>query len=388
MSLIRRNSLLIVLFLIFYLVSCSHNNNNNDGIIKNKNEIKIPEWFLNFTNKSDQYWYGTGSSNQKKIAIDKALNDIASQISITIKSSHHEIQSQKNNLYNRNITSTLNTEIDSTKIIGFEITECQKINHSYYVMIRLKKINFINNYRSLINETDSKIRLTCKKPENFSNNQLKKIKSKIEKSLNYMNILNSIDHTFEPTIYNDYYINCNTSIDKVIINRINQKKQKKVLFVYNPSATKRDLKPHSNPARHMKSILSSWFSDNLSVVNENIIKNKVNENFSFENIIEAARVNTIDYLCFFSIGSVLEQANDANLYAFVELKLLFQNCENGNTFAEFSIKSEKYKISINTNNTNLQSIICSAITQTANKIKDKLIQRVNENIERDIILND
>jgi len=354
------------------------------GCAYDKHSNQYPEWYPPSYN-SGTYWIGVGADKEKKIAIDNALIDLSAQIEITISNTYIDIEHEENGHPEYSITSTTQSKIEPTQIIGYEIEKCVLWENQYYVKLRLRKTNFTSSFRDLIDTKYSKIQYKCKQLDQYSKNNLEGVKIEIDDMLNDISKLKVLNPAFESTIYKKNSYNCKNAIDGIIKNRDKQRIKKRIIFVYQPSATNRDLKPDSNPVKHLKSKISSWFSDKLTVVDETSIRFKMNHHYSIDNMIKASKLNNIDYLCLYSVGSVLEQSDDAYFYIFVEFKMQFLNCISGKRFAEMSKSSDKYKVSMDATSSYIQTILHKAITDISDKSKYEIVQRVNNNIENDIL---
>ena len=80
MKLIIKFSLFI--WLIFIFTGCSQ------VAIKTNDVVKYPSWYNTIQKDTNKFYFSSNEGDTKKEAISKALNDIASKISISVSSTY------------------------------------------------------------------------------------------------------------------------------------------------------------------------------------------------------------------------------------------------------------------------------------------------------------
>jgi tetratricopeptide (TPR) repeat protein len=121
--------LLFFLFLLF--VSCNSN-------------PQPPKWFNKVYN-SQLFIYGKGSGYSRESAINNALSNAASQISVTINSTYQ----MSKNLYEtkkyskevRELRKQIQSEVKNIDFANYQIINEKKVDDKYYILVKINKID-------------------------------------------------------------------------------------------------------------------------------------------------------------------------------------------------------------------------------------------------------
>ena len=116
-------SLCVALSCLFF-VSCS-------GVV-------YPSWYLS-NNEDSSYLYGVGSSNNLVDAKFEALNDIASQISLSIESDVNIAKEQHNEDFSSAISSNIGINISDIELDSLEYPRIEEIDEVFFTQARIKK---------------------------------------------------------------------------------------------------------------------------------------------------------------------------------------------------------------------------------------------------------
>ena len=138
---------IILLSVLSLLFSCKP----SKKIVTDKSEISIeqnmPDWVKNHPVSSDYYiGIGIGNKNSQNLeyreqAKKNALNDLASEISVTIKSNSFLFTMESNDSFNEEFKSTIKTEI-SKDLEGYELVDSWEDESIYKVYYRLSKSEY------------------------------------------------------------------------------------------------------------------------------------------------------------------------------------------------------------------------------------------------------
>lgn len=131
------NLIKALVFFSFFIISCS-------------SVTQYPSWYLS-TNKDSSYLYGVGSSNNLQDAKFEALNDIASQISLSIESDINISKEQKNENLSNVINSNIGVNVGDIELDNLEYPLVEEINKVFFVQARIKKDIIISKLNSNIN---------------------------------------------------------------------------------------------------------------------------------------------------------------------------------------------------------------------------------------------
>ena len=103
----------------------------------------LPEWITHQQSHPD-YWYGLGIGNNREDARVRAINEIASQISVNISSTMSGIKTEYNFNVNEFTKQVINSRIDNT-IENIEIIDSYEANGIFYLQTRLSRHTYYLN---------------------------------------------------------------------------------------------------------------------------------------------------------------------------------------------------------------------------------------------------
>jgi hypothetical protein len=139
--------LLSILILLFACTPSKEIVNDNSDSLVNQNK---PDWVENHPVTSS-YYIGVGIGNKNDQNLDyreqakkNALNDLASEISVTIKSNSFLFTMESNDSFNEEFKSTIKTEI-SKDLEGYELVDSWEDASIYKVYYRLSKSEYHQN---------------------------------------------------------------------------------------------------------------------------------------------------------------------------------------------------------------------------------------------------
>lgn len=138
---------LYLLSILNLLFSCKPSKEVVIGNTEFSNEQTKPDWVTNHPISAD-YYIGVGFGNKKgqnlgyrEQAKKNALNDLASEISVTIKSNSFLFTMEYNDSFNEEFKSTIKTEI-SKDLEGYELVDSWEDESIYKVYYRLSKSEY------------------------------------------------------------------------------------------------------------------------------------------------------------------------------------------------------------------------------------------------------
>ncbi|WP_104749809.1 LPP20 family lipoprotein [Helicobacter cynogastricus] len=113
-----------------------------------------PDWYQNF-NGNPAYFYGYGSGENKQIAKEKALNDLASSIVVNVSSTTTSNTTRMNKTLDKRSSQNINLVVDSIKFVNVKVDKQECTHHLCYTRLKLDKNMFLNTltkrYNNLYN---------------------------------------------------------------------------------------------------------------------------------------------------------------------------------------------------------------------------------------------
>lgn len=220
----NRIKLVVTFFLALLQVSCIGLTNSKRTVI-----YSIPDWYSTTTTNSSVYYYGTGEGDTKEEAQNSALNQIASQISVTIKSTISSQQKQSidygNEAYSSETKKRVEATVKAMRFSNFETTKIDLINGKYYLLVRVDRDALYSSKLKKLKLLDNEIKTMWQRYQMLPSFEklilVQKINQKIEDVKVLFPILSAINRKFNETQYRknyDSYQKDSTSLkDKIIV---------------------------------------------------------------------------------------------------------------------------------------------------------------------------
>jgi len=214
----NKKKLVVTFFLALLQVSCIGPTNPKHTVI-----YSTPDWYSTTTTNSSVYYYGTGEGDTKEEAQNSALSQIASQISVTIKSTFNSQQNLSiahgNETYSSEIKKKVESTVKAIRFSNFETTEIDLINGRYYLLVRVDRDALYNSKLKKLKLLDNEIKTMWKRYQMLSFFEkltlAKKLNQKIEDVRVMFPILSAINSKFNETPYSKNYTRYQEAIKNI-----------------------------------------------------------------------------------------------------------------------------------------------------------------------------
>lgn len=112
--------------------------------------IKYPSWLSNFNRDTDKL-YGIGTGISPEEAKKVAVNDIASQIRISVSSRSISTMRDDNRVgYEKGFIQDISNKVDDTVIPGYTVVKDEKLDDGRFtVLISVDKTKLIEQYKEI-----------------------------------------------------------------------------------------------------------------------------------------------------------------------------------------------------------------------------------------------
>lgn len=124
-------------------------------------EAKVPQWYLNPPIDNKEFYFSTGTGISIKEATDEALNQIASQINVTINSSFEKetISNEGNsgNSYDKSTRQKVASIVKGIDFNNFTIIQKMTDEGEIYLLLQVDKQKLITEKLNKFKEYDTKI---------------------------------------------------------------------------------------------------------------------------------------------------------------------------------------------------------------------------------------
>ncbi len=137
------NKLYIIIALLLFIASCSATKKTQEAALNNPR----PDWVMQKP-ISSSYYYGIGNANLnvhkndfQQVAKNKALEDLSSEIEVSIDAQSVLSQKESNQAFIENYQATTRIDVKNN-ISNFEAVESWVDNNEYWVLYRLSKSEY------------------------------------------------------------------------------------------------------------------------------------------------------------------------------------------------------------------------------------------------------
>jgi len=170
---------------------------------------ELPGWFLNPPSNTQQYLYGSAEGKNLKEARGNALENMISQLGISISSSYQsklKVKRQYREYFSKDIDYTLEAEVKKIRVSNYELIQSHKQSYNQFlVLVRSDKQLFT---QGLIKDLDMKINSIKADRELYrSSNVLRRqqfysrASKELDTLLPSLLVLSSLDSSFEDAGY-------------------------------------------------------------------------------------------------------------------------------------------------------------------------------------------
>ncbi|WP_104710411.1 LPP20 family lipoprotein [Helicobacter felis] len=103
-----------------------------------------PAWYQNFNGNPSAYFYGYGSGETKQVAKERALNDLASSIVVSVSSTTSSQTTRVNKTLDKRSSQNINLVVDSIKFVNVKVDKQECTQHICYTRLKLEKNMFLD----------------------------------------------------------------------------------------------------------------------------------------------------------------------------------------------------------------------------------------------------
>jgi hypothetical protein len=118
---------------------------------------ELPSWFLVAPANTTQTLYGVGEGKKREDAINAALNNLITQLSVTIESTYESEVKASNHSYSKESKQNIKSEVAKIRLSSHKVEKFEKIKYNQSVaMVSVQRTEL---YNSLKKELDSALEL-------------------------------------------------------------------------------------------------------------------------------------------------------------------------------------------------------------------------------------
>ena len=131
------------------------------GCVNSKQDIEIPQWYLNSPANTGLFLYGSGDGENLEAAKSNALNNMAAGLVVSISSSLQTTTKTSvlngKDSYSKDISKDVKVEVQKIKFTNAIVKNSQLINGRFYVLMQVNRIDLFIQKKSEFDTRDNRI---------------------------------------------------------------------------------------------------------------------------------------------------------------------------------------------------------------------------------------
>lgn len=168
-----------------------------------------PSWYTDAHVNDLQYMYSTGNGENKDEAVRNALNNMISELGITIESTYESKTESKvsyGESVNKEIKNSIKANVSKIRISNYEVVSFEKMNYrETIVMVRSDKQKFADSLKKALDvkfDAIAQEERAVKSKDNLKKyNKYTELVSRAQAMRSEILVLSSVDKTFEQSVY-------------------------------------------------------------------------------------------------------------------------------------------------------------------------------------------
>jgi len=203
------------IFILFFILIYS-------GCYSSKAKNVYPQWFNSVKQDSPIFYYNVDEGDSKQDAITRALNGIASRVSVSVQSTFKSSTTSSDGVYSHTVNQNIQNKVKKIEFSSYKILKSKVLpNNKVIVSI---SVNRVDNAQIMLDKVNMNIK-QYKKVLNASSNLATKIKQ-------YSSILHDIDSKMLPQCFISKSLYSTDDVD-VAIKQLNDIKVQVQKFLNN-----------------------------------------------------------------------------------------------------------------------------------------------------------
>jgi hypothetical protein len=168
-----------------------------------------PSWYINPQSNDAEHMYATGNGENKDEAVRNALNNMISELGITIESSYEsntEVKVSYSESINKEIKNTIKANVSKIRISNYEIVSAEKMSYKEtVVMVRSDKLKFSQSLKKELDiafDTIAQEEKALQSKDNLQKyNTYTELVKKAQALTSMIMVLSTVDGSFDQSTY-------------------------------------------------------------------------------------------------------------------------------------------------------------------------------------------
>lgn len=189
-----------VLFIVIVLNGCF----STKRVVTQTKEF--PSWYSNPQKSTSSVLYAVGEGENKRVAINKALNEIVATLRVTVSSeftSKTQVSKGDRESYQVTSSNTIKSQVEKIKINNYEVSNEKDFGfEKYLVEVKIEKRKFFLGLAQELDSTFSRMQKRVKKPNAIEQlGMYQKDKDALENMNNTLSVMRALDPAFNDAAY-------------------------------------------------------------------------------------------------------------------------------------------------------------------------------------------
>lgn len=131
------------------------------GCVSSKQEVEIPQWYLNSPANTSLFLYGSGEGENLEAAKSNALNNMASGLVVSISSSLQTTTKTSvlngKDSYSKDVSKDVKVEVQKIKFTNATVKNTQLIDGKFYVLMQVNRVDLFTQKKAEFDTRDNRI---------------------------------------------------------------------------------------------------------------------------------------------------------------------------------------------------------------------------------------
>lgn len=219
-----KNLYLLPLCTLLCFTACNDTSQPKPAVVTSTHTL--PAWYIHSSNQDGSYIYGLGLSNSRQAALNSALNDVVSTLSVSV-SSHYAQQrnSQRENgaeSYSVDIQERVNVITKEIKLTDYEILHQEQLDDGRFVVqVRVSKQRLYKSMYEKLENTFKQLETSLSgKSDTLEKIMIyRKYLSLLKHQMDNLAILRTLNPAFDDMTFKALYENKQKAYNKLIADK-------------------------------------------------------------------------------------------------------------------------------------------------------------------------
>lgn len=174
----------------------------------------LPQWFINAPQNNSAYLYGSGQASTFKAAQNQALNDMASRLSVNVRSSINQntktyTNTQGINNYSKSVDQNIQVSVEEMGFTNAKVIQSSVVGNAFFVLMQVNRSEVFNNklkaFEALHQTIEKRVQAAKKMSKLEMIYAFDELQLSLKEASKKAQVLNAINNAFDDKKYLAYY---------------------------------------------------------------------------------------------------------------------------------------------------------------------------------------